>query len=53
MNPINSIHFVTGKLAEGALREIVASLAQKLQFQYTIDVLPITVAALMTPQWLL
>lgn len=48
-----SIHFVTGKLAEPALREIVASIAIKQGFEYTIDVLPITVAALMTPQWLL
>jgi len=48
-----SIHFVTGKLAEPALREIVASIATKQGFDYTIEVLPITVAALMTPQWLL
>lgn len=48
-----SIHFVTGKLAESALREIVESLAMKEGFAYTIDVLPITVAALMTPKWLL
>ena len=48
-----SIHFVTGKLAEASLREIVASLASKQSFDYTIEVLPITVAALMTPKWLL
>ena len=48
-----SIHFVTGKLAEPSLREIVASLASKQHFDFTIDVLPITVAALMTPKWLL
>lgn len=48
-----SIHFVTGKLAESALREIVQSLSVKVGFDYTIDVLPITVAALMTPKWLL
>ena len=48
-----SIHFVTGKLAEPALREIVASIASKQGFEYSIDVLPITVAALMTPLWLL
>jgi len=48
-----SIHFVTGKLAEPALREIVASIAIKQGFEYSIDVLPITVAALMTPKWLL
>ncbi|XZE34899.1 DUF6513 domain-containing protein [Pirellulaceae bacterium SH501] len=53
MNETTSIHFVTGKLAEPALREIVQHLASKHRFDYTIDVLPITVAALMTPKWLL
>ena len=52
-NQRESIHFVTGKLAEPALREIVASIASKQSFDYTIEVLPITGAALMTPQWLL
>ena len=52
-NQRESIHFVTGKLAEQALREIVASIASKIGFEYTIEVLPITVAALMTPRWLL
>src|SRR6185437_9797490 len=46
------IHFITGRLAEHALRPLVASLAERLNFTYTIDVLPITVAALMTPQWI-
>ncbi len=45
------IHFVTGKLAEHALRPVVASLAERVGFNYSIDVLPITVAALMTPAW--
>src|SRR3954452_5239500 len=49
--PREHIHFVTGRLAEYALRPIVASLAQRLGFDYSIDVLPITVAALMTPAW--
>lgn len=53
MSTIQSIHFVTGKLAEASLREVVATLANKLGFDYTIDVLPITVAALMTPKWLM
>lgn len=48
-----SIHFVTGKLAESAVREIVSMLATQHGFDYSIDVLPITVAALMTPRWLL
>jgi dihydropteroate synthase-like protein len=52
-DPRETIHFVTGKLAEPVLREIVASLASKQGFDYSIDVLPITVAALMTPSWLL
>jgi len=51
--PRESIHFVTGKLAEPSLREIVQSIATTKGFDYSIDVLPITVAALMTPQWLL
>ena len=46
------IQFVTGRLAEFALQREVAALAQRLQFEYTIDVLPITVAALMTPAWI-
>jgi dihydropteroate synthase-like protein len=46
------IHFVTGRLAEYALRPVVAALAEKLGFFYSIDVLPITVAALMTPAWI-
>jgi dihydropteroate synthase-like protein len=46
------IQFVTGRLAEFALRREVAELSQHLGFDYTIDVLPITVAALMTPAWI-
>jgi dihydropteroate synthase-like protein len=46
------IHFVTGRLAEHGLREVVAPLASEIGFDYTVDVLPITVAALMTPQWI-
>jgi dihydropteroate synthase len=45
------IHFVTGKLAEPALRGVLAKLSADVGFHYTIDVLPITVAALMTPAW--
>jgi dihydropteroate synthase-like protein len=50
--PEGHIHFVTGRLAEHALRPVVASLAERVGFAYTIDVLPITVAALMTPTWI-
>jgi len=46
------IHFVTGRLAEHALRPVVASLASNVGFDYTLEVLPITVAALMTPTWI-
>lgn len=45
------IHFVTGKLAAPALRGLLEKLAADVGFQYTVDVLPITVAALMTPAW--
>lgn len=47
------IHFVTGKLAEHAVRAIVEEVAQRVGFEFSIEVLPITVAALMTPKWLL
>lgn len=44
--------FVTGKLAASATHDVVAALQREFGFQYQIDVLPITVAALMTPKWL-
>ena len=47
-----SIHFVTGRLAEPALRRMVGELAEGVGFHYTIQVMPITVAALMTPRWI-
>lgn len=47
------IHFVTGRLAESVVRSTVHRIAQSQGFTYTIDVLPITVAALMTAKWLL
>lgn len=46
------IHFVTGRLAESMLREVVGELSATCHFDYSIDVLPITVAALMTPDWI-
>jgi dihydropteroate synthase-like protein len=49
--PRDHIHFVTGRLAEYALRPVVTSLAEKAGFDFTLEVLPITVAALMTPAW--
>ena len=50
--PPRHIHFVTGRLAERSLRQVVAELAQQFGFAYSIDVLPITVAALLTPKWI-
>ena len=46
------IHFVTGRLAESALRSTLASIAKTNRLDYTIQVMPITVAALMTPDWI-
>ncbi len=46
------IHFVTGRLAEHALRRLLPSLAADVGFSYSVDVLPITVAALMRPDWI-
>ena len=46
------IHFVTGRLAEHALRQTLEPLAKEEGFTYSVDVLPISVAALMTPRWI-
>src|SRR5687767_1320107 len=46
------IQFVTGRLAEVSLRKVLAELAPEVGFDYTIDVLNITVAALMSPEWI-
>jgi dihydropteroate synthase-like protein len=46
------LHFVTGRLAEHSLRRVLAELADAEGFDYSVDVLPITVAALMTPAWI-
>jgi dihydropteroate synthase-like protein len=45
------IHFVTGRLAEHSLRGVLADLAPQAGFEYTVEVLGITVAALMTTEW--
>jgi dihydropteroate synthase-like protein len=42
---------VTGKLAEPALRRELADLAARCGFDHTVAVLPISVAALMTAEW--
>lgn len=46
-------HFVTGRLAHRALQEVLGELAPRIAMQYSIGVMPITVAALMTSRWLL
>ena len=45
------ILFVTGKLAEPALRRVLAELAPRAGFDAEVAVLNITVAALMTANW--
>ncbi len=37
--PLDHIHFVTGKLAEHAVREQVEQVAKRVPFEFTIDVL--------------
>jgi dihydropteroate synthase-like protein len=51
-NPEHKILFVTGKLAEPALRRILAELAPQAGFHYDVAVMPITVAALLTTPWI-
>ncbi|MBI1830296.1 MAG: dihydropteroate synthase [Planctomycetes bacterium] len=46
------ILFLTGKLAEPSLRRMVAELAARAGFEYSVGVLPITVAALATTSWI-
>ncbi|MBS0207323.1 MAG: dihydropteroate synthase [Planctomycetes bacterium] len=50
--PREHIHFVTGKLAEPALRKVLAILSERAGFDHSISVLKISVAALMTPDWI-
>src|SRR5205085_3879899 len=45
------ILFVTGKLAEPALRRVLGELAPRAGFEAEVAVLPITVAALLTTDW--
>ena len=46
------IHFVTGKLADPALRALLERLASQVGFTATVQTLNITVAALMTTDWI-
>ncbi|QDT03192.1 hypothetical protein K227x_15740 [Rubripirellula lacrimiformis] len=50
--PNDHYHFVTGRLAEAAVRAVVEELAEQHSLSFSIGVMPITVAALMTPKWL-
>ena len=43
--------FITGKLAEPALRRVLTELGPRVGFEPVVVVLPITVAALMTADW--
>ncbi len=43
--------FVTGRLAEFSLGRLLEEIAPKIGLRYQIAVLPISVAALMTPRW--
>ena len=43
--------FVTGRLAEPALRRVLAELAPAAGLRAEVAVLPITVAALLTTPW--
>lgn len=45
------ILFVTGRLAEPALRDVLQELAPASGFESEVAVLPISVAALLTPRW--
>ena len=51
-HPQEKIHFVTGRLAEHSLRQVLAQLAGRVGFEPTVQVLHITVAALMTTDWI-
>lgn len=44
--------FLTGKLAEPSLRRLLDDLAAKAGFDFDVIVMPITVAALMTTEWI-
>ena len=55
MNPVSTetgrVLFVTGRLAEHSLRQVLDDLAPSLPFRPEVLVLPISVAALMSPKW--
>src|SRR5579872_5550540 len=49
--PRERILFVTGRLAEPSLREVLRPLAERVGFDYEVAVLGISVAALMHADW--
>lgn len=49
--PRAKIHFITGRLAEHSLRNVLANFAAQAEIDYSVEVLGISVAALMTPLW--
>lgn len=51
--PREKILFVTGRLAEFSLRRVLESLSEKARFDYEVEVLGISVAALLHVDWLL
>ncbi|WP_165069241.1 DUF6513 domain-containing protein [Paludisphaera rhizosphaerae] len=51
-SPRPRVLFVTGRLAEFALRKVLDDLAPRAGIEAQVAVLPITVAALMTPAWI-
>ncbi len=52
MTPPEQILFITGKLAEPALRRTLVELAPRANFVFEIAIMPITVAALLTTDWI-
>ncbi|MFG0266984.1 MAG: dihydropteroate synthase [Rhodopirellula sp. JB055] len=46
------VHFLTGRLAETAVREEANRIAKQFGCRHSVGVVPITVAALITPKWL-
>ncbi len=50
-DPARRLLFVTGRLAEFSLRQVLDDLAPKAGIHAEVAVLPISVAALMTPRW--
>ncbi|MEP5988201.1 MAG: dihydropteroate synthase, partial [Rhodopirellula bahusiensis] len=46
------VHFLTGRLAKAAVTEEAARIAKEFGCEQSVGVVPITVAALITPKWL-